>query len=226
MPMEPKLNLPEWVFASGLQFNRSSIIEDSLHKLPLVLEHASTKRKREFVAGRKAARQALYEAGCRDPGPLGIGPDRLPVWPEKWKGSISHTDGIAVAAVSRNTSCYALGIDIECMIRSEVVQKIHREVVYTGELELLRDYDLTARMTLIFSAKESLYKALYPHTRRFLSFRSARLTEVTKEHLLLQLTEEWGKDWQKGSTVVVHYGINENHACTAVCMPSPCTRAR
>ncbi|EBA06348.1 4'-phosphopantetheinyl transferase superfamily protein [Sagittula stellata] len=111
-------------------------------------------RRQEFAAGRLAARRAL--AGLRPddrPTDLPAGPDRLPLWPAGLTGSISHAAGLAVAAVAR--SPVRLGIDLEAD------KPLDPDLV--PEICLPSEYGTPA--VRVFSAKEAVFKAEYPHTR-------------------------------------------------------------
>lgn len=213
------LNLPDWVGMAYLQFNRSFAAESDPASLPLHLKDASEKRKREFAAGRRVARQALIQAGCSDAGPPGIGEDRLPVWPCGWKGSISHSDDAAIAIAAPDTACQLLGIDIERVIEQKLVRNIQSQVAYSGEMDLLEEFDSSTRLTILFSAKEALYKALYPQVKAFFDFQAARLERASPTGLNLQLVHSWGEDWQAGAVVPVRYAFLGDHVCTAVCLP-------
>lgn len=65
--------------------------------LPFELTSAVAKRRSEFLAGRLCAAHGLLSIGA-DP-EVGRA-DNLPVWPNGISGSISHTDGHAVADIS------------------------------------------------------------------------------------------------------------------------------
>lgn len=130
----------------------------------------SDQRRHEFAAGRHCAREALarlqHEAVA-----LPIGSGRAPVWPPGIIGSISHIDGIAIAAVARTSDLGALGIDVENgdPLEAELLTLVCRE----DELAELSVNNLQPGLgaKLIFSAKESVYKCLWPLTGVFLEFR-------------------------------------------------------
>jgi 4'-phosphopantetheinyl transferase EntD len=134
---------------------------------------AVDRRRREFAAGRIAARRAMAELGAAAL-PIPSGPDRAPMWPDGIVGSISHTATACVAAVARAT-VRSLGIDVEPAVplAPELVG-----TVCAPELAWL-DAQPAARRgllaTLIFSAKECAYKAQYPLTRTLLGFDAMRV---------------------------------------------------
>ena len=127
------------------------------------------KRLAEFSLGRASARCALKRLG-HAPAVIPVGANREPVWPSGIVGSISHTDNVAASAVSLKASFAALGLDIEPAepLEAGVWERICRP----GELDDVPDTLGPAglRARLIFSAKESVYKALWPVTGRFLEF--------------------------------------------------------
>lgn len=132
-------------------------------------------RRREFAAGRAAARLALSRFGVERPILL-PDEDRCPIWPEGIVGSISHTAEIAIAAVASASKCPVLGVDIEK--RWAVHEDLGALVLCAEEQRALAalpsDHQDEAR-TLIFSAKEASFKAYYPKTRHRLGFRDARV---------------------------------------------------
>ncbi len=142
----------------------------------LLPENAAEKRKSEFALGRAAARQALAELGLREPPPVLRGAGREPLWPEGIVGSITHCGSFAIAVVGKQEHVKALGIDLEDVERvshDEIARFICNERehrwVFDGD-------DGQLRLAMLFSAKESIYKALYPLEQRFFDFHAVTLT--------------------------------------------------
>ncbi|WP_017975927.1 4'-phosphopantetheinyl transferase family protein [Actinopolyspora halophila] len=129
------------------------------------------KRRREFTVARGCARRAL--AGL-DHGEVAVpsGTNREPLWPEGVVGSITHCTGYCASAVAREGAVRSLGIDAET--GGELPPGVLEQVTVEGERELLsrlpadRNWD-----RLLFSAKESVYKAWFPLTGRWLGFTDA-----------------------------------------------------
>jgi 4'-phosphopantetheinyl transferase EntD len=121
-------------------------------------------RVREFAGGRMAARAALDRLGLRDH-PVPMAPDRSPVWPDGVRGSITHAGGLCLAAVTRDPEILGLGIDLEPddPLPSEVL----------AEVVLDDERGLDARF--VFSAKEAVYKALFPQVGRVFGFDAVRI---------------------------------------------------
>lgn len=133
-----------------------------------VVAHAVPKRRREFAAGRACARSAMARLGLPE---FPVVPDsrRVPIWPPGVVGSITHCGGFCAAVAARSAQVLAIGIDVELDVPlpDGVVET-------TCSPRELRDLPQTGGMnwaTLLFSAKEAVYKAWYPLTRRRLGFR-------------------------------------------------------
>lgn len=134
---------------------------------------AVEKRRRDFTAGRACARRALERLGW--PGfAVVAGPGREPLWPPGVVGAITHCRGYCAAAVARSADVRAVGIDAE--LRAPLPAGVTRLVC--TELERRQAAELPGDHweTLVFSAKEAIYKAWYPLTRRWLDYRDAELT--------------------------------------------------
>jgi enterobactin synthetase component D len=119
----------------------------------------------------------------------------------------------------------ALGVDIEEKIDPKICSDIQSQVASPAEFEVLSGLDFCTQMTLIFSAKESLYKALYPQVRTFFGFDAARLHQAHANCLGLVLSRSWNNDWPVGMIVPVHYEILADHVYTAVCIPAHITES-
>lgn len=139
------------------------------------MANAVPRRRAEFIAGRACARHALVQLGERA---LAIpsGPDREPIWPEGIVGSISHCDSLAIAVVARRDDGFlALGVDIEAA--SPLEADLFESICTPAERHYLAsasDAGLLAKV--IFSIKESVYKAQYPLTRTMLEFGDVDVT--------------------------------------------------
>ena len=127
-------------------------------------------RVRDFAAGRSSARKALrhfVDATFEIP----VGPGREPCWPSGFVGSISHSGGIAAAAVAPSSSVGSLGIDIEC---GSPLPTALRDVV-SHPLDYGRATHSASNATgrdlkRLFCCKEALFKYQFPLTKRFLDF--------------------------------------------------------
>jgi 4'-phosphopantetheinyl transferase EntD len=139
---------------------------------PLVAR-AVEKRRREFTAGRTCARRALERLGW--PGfAIVAGPRREPVWPSGVAGSITHCRGYCAAAVARTSEVRSVGIDAE--LRVTLSDGVEEMICTEAERRHVATLPGDHWPTLLFSAKESIYKAWYPLARRWLDYRDAELT--------------------------------------------------
>ncbi|PPT20574.1 hypothetical protein XarCFBP6771_11250 [Xanthomonas arboricola] len=184
-------------------------------RLPADMRQVSPKRITEYLAGRYCAERALAAAGAEAGCWLPRGSDRLPIWPPGWTGSISHADGIAAAAVVARAPGTALGLDVEHWINADQAGQICRLIASQAELELLVALPPERALTLLFSAKEALFKALYPSTRRFMEFSAARLVDANDKELSLQLSEHWSPEWMRGTVVPVRFLLQEAYVSAA-----------
>ncbi|WP_089155841.1 4'-phosphopantetheinyl transferase family protein [Micromonospora sp. NBS 11-29] len=134
-------------------------------------------RRREFVTARRCAREALARLGYA-PAPIRSGPRREPLWPAGVVGSITHCAGYRAAAVAPADAVAGLGIDAEP--HAPLPDGVADAVTTAAEparLAGLRAADPTVHWDrLLFSAKESVYKAWFPLTGRWLGFEDAELT--------------------------------------------------
>ncbi|GGT05649.1 4'-phosphopantetheinyl transferase [Streptomyces chromofuscus] len=139
-----------------------------------VVARAVAKRRREFAVVRACARRAMEKLGVPAQAVL-PGERGAPGWPAGLAGSMTHCDGYAAAALVRVTHLASLGIDAEP--HAPLPAGVLEAVALPSERDRLRR--LTARHPgvhwerLLFSAKESVYKAWYPLTRTWLDFSEA-----------------------------------------------------
>jgi 4'-phosphopantetheinyl transferase EntD len=133
-------------------------------------------RRREFATARRCAREALAKLG-HESAPILVGPKREPQWPVGVVGSITHTTGFRAAAVAPRSAFASLGIDTEQ--NEPLPDGVEELVTVPGEPEMLaalaRVFPAVHWDRLLFSGKESIYKAWYPLTGRWLAFEDARL---------------------------------------------------
>ena len=140
------------------------------------VRNASEGRRREFAAGRAAARRALASLGL-PAAPIPAGPDRAPIWPDGFVGSISHCAGLCLAAVAPADAYSSIGIDVEPA--EPLPQDILDTVCTPAERRRLETRPPERRGLLaraIFSAKETAYKCQYPLTGALIDFHAFDVT--------------------------------------------------
>jgi len=159
-----------------------------------IVERVSDKRRREFTAGRECARIALGKLGVV-PVPILIGERGAPQWPPGIVGSITHCDGYRAAAAAHASDVAAIGMDAEPddPLPRGVLDVISLPAERARLAALAGEGPAVCWDRLLFSAKESVYKAWFPLTGRWLGFEDADVT-ITPDgtftaRLLAELTE-------------------------------------
>ncbi|MEH0886138.1 enterobactin synthase subunit EntD [Enterobacter sp. UNJFSC 003] len=173
------------------------------------LADAGRKRKADHLAGRIAASHAL-----RDHTVPGIGPSGEPLWPEGIAGSITHGGTQAMAVVTHEQHAL-IGIDCEAILPDREAREIKDGIVDTlEEIVLSRSgKPFALALTLVFSAKESLFKALFPRVKTYLGFDSARITHINEESLTLALTRPLA-GFDEGTPFTLHWLCDGARAIT------------
>ncbi len=139
---------------------------------------SSSKRQTEFSHGRCCAHQALAKFKLESEPILRNAETREPCWPDRVRGSITHSGEYAAAAVGLADDVSGIGIDLESLYRV-VDFNISRHVCVEKELEWLNTLppDQANRgLRIIFSAKESIFKCLFPISKTYLYFKYATVT--------------------------------------------------
>jgi 4'-phosphopantetheinyl transferase EntD len=137
-------------------------------------------RRSEFATARQCARRALTRLGV-PPGPLLQDHRGAPLWPQGVVGSITHCDGYRAAVVARAADVASLGIDAEPArpLPSGLLEAVARPEERAMVRSLIARRPQVRWERLLFSAKEAVYKATYPHLGLALEFTDAvvRFTE-------------------------------------------------
>lgn len=166
--------------------------------LPGFLDRAVAKRRAEYLAGRVLARQALEFFGHSD-AKVGRGDKGDPLWPAGVQGSLSHSHGTVGAWVGIDGAL--LGLDIEALADARAARAIRHSVLTTEDLALLGPDPDASTCTAIFSAKEALYKALYPRVRQFFGFDHANVVATGAEGVTLCLAQSLANGIPAGLTI-------------------------
>lgn len=228
-PQPLSVELPSFVKSAGFVVADHARIIGALAGLVVegLPERAADKRRAEFLAGRFAALEALR--GLRVAEPPGRNQDGSPRWPAEIVGSITHGAERALCCVAYRRELRGMGIDAERLMNDDVKLELRRRICSQGELALgaeqlplLREHEL---VSLVFSAKESLYKCLYPAVGRFMDFHAARLVDAvarsTEAHavvgeLTLELAVDWSSRFRAGQRLTAQFHKGATHVETAV----------
>ncbi len=142
-----------------------------------LLPRAVDKRRLEFATGRDCAHRALAALGVV-PAPILRGERGAPLWPAGVVGSITHCAGYRAAAVARASDVLSIGLDAEPA--EALPDGVLERISLPAERTRLRDLTAAAPGIcwdrLLFSAKETTYKAWSPLTGRWLGFEDADIT--------------------------------------------------
>jgi 4'-phosphopantetheinyl transferase EntD len=164
--------LPEAVSVAGTRADVPDAV--LLPEERAVVARAVESRRREFAAGRACARVALARWGLSRRA-IPVGSEGAPRWPDGIVGSITHCSGYCGCAVARSDDLLALGIDAEPNL--PLPGGLLWDVARPEERAWVRDLRRRERDVhwdrLLFSMKESVYKAWFPLVGTRLDFGDA-----------------------------------------------------
>lgn len=142
---------------------------------------ASKERRQEFIAVRACAREALACLDLKRPVLIADSIRGL-TWPAGIIGSMTHTENFRAAAVALRGEFVGIGIDAEPAL--PLPEGLAKHILVKSEFDAVDSFrglsEITCWDRLIFSAKESVYKAWTPITGRFLDFDEVALTLTPK----------------------------------------------
>lgn len=149
---------------------------------PDTVKKSVVKRRAEFLAGRYCSIKALAMLG-EFPEYIPIGKQREPIWPSNSMGAISHTTACATTVVTKDPDVQGIGIDVENLVNTETVEKIRGHIMPREAATILEQKGLTPEQvfTLIFSVKESFFKAAYPQVGRYFDFDAIEILSFDHE---------------------------------------------
>jgi 4'-phosphopantetheinyl transferase EntD len=187
------------------------------------VSQAVSKRRREFAAVRYCARRALADLGL-PPAPILPGRRGAPQWPAGVVGSMTHCPDFSAAAVVPARDVTAIGIDAE--VDASLPDGILDLIALPDEAAVVRD--LCRRRPeihwdrLLFSIKESVYKAWSPLSGSWLDFHEARVTfHPCRQSFVVQLlgASRRFSDAKSGS-LRGHWACGGRILVSAVILPS------
>lgn len=180
------------------------------------ISNAVISRKAEFLAGRLLAKHTLNTLGFSDV-KVDIGSNRMPIWPENIKGSISHTEQTVICAVSLNNNLKRIGVDIE-LLKNNITFDLIRTIMDVDEEALAKKNKLNKLQyfALFFSAKESLFKAIFPEVKQYFGFDVVKVIDinVNEQKISLSLNCNLNSIHNKGKIYTGSYIFLENHIIT------------
>jgi enterobactin synthetase component D len=178
------------------------------------------KRQAQFLAGRIAAKNSLPVNFKNQT--VGIGRHREPLWPKGFMGSISHDKEISIA-LSQEQLSGGIGVDIQTTFEASEAE-INKDIILSrSEKVLLRDniIDLSDRqlLTLIFSAKECFFKAVFNQVGEYINFKDVSIKSIDTKTLKIYLVSDrklTEKIIPNRNYVVDYLWINKNKIITVL----------
>jgi enterobactin synthetase component D len=190
---------------------------------PASIARSVAKRQAEFLAGRLCARQAMRELDGRVHVP-DIGDDRAPVWPADITGSITHSTGWAAAIVGRKAQWRGLGLDTESMLTPERARRLAGEILTGAELADMAagpEDQLALRVTLTFSIKEALFKALYPIVQKRFYFEDAQVLGWDQHgSVRMRLLTDLSAEWHSARELRGQFSVHGAHLLSLIAIPA------
>ena len=216
-----------WARFSALRFDTGVLCEadlDGWHlSLPDRLATAAAKRRAEFLGGRLTARRALA-ALTGSPSTPAQDAEQLPDWPAGTVGSITHSRGLAAAVVANRATYRGIGLDAEVVMNGERARRLAGQILVASELAWLDRLPAEWQgefLTLVFSLKESLFKALYPLVGQRFYFPHARLIEWNAKAgaVSIELLKTLSAQWTAGARLSGQVAKIDDYLLTLVAIP-------
>lgn len=168
-------------------------------------------RHREFLVGRW-----LYHTLTKERAPLLKSEDGTPLWPAHLRGSITHKSGHVAFAFLGSHAALGVGIDLEDIgaMKTTFATKICRDDEAPLINGLAQDDEAARKewLALMFSFKESLFKAHYPAGRTFFYFHDARISAIdpATRRIEAEIMCTTGPQTPSGHSIFGHYAIWEH----------------
>lgn len=196
-PFDPAAGIESASAASGI-----AVPED--------LSAAVPSRQAAFLAGRLCAADALGHAGSVE---RSVARDRtgIPVWPTGYRGSITHTGALAGAVVASGKSCRGVGLDFEDAGNPDAASEIAELVLTDRDRRTIANIpacDVATATILVFSLKESLYKAICPFLEVDTGFEDAELIRAEDGGAGLRLRRTLGPALPQGLELTGVYALS------------------
>lgn len=156
----------------GIEFLYAPIEDHSGDLDPLehpAVARAVEKRRREFSTGRWLAREGLSRLGLSTTA-IPAAPDRTPQWPSGVVGSVSHSGSMCAVALAPSGEFTSIGLDLQM---TPVPGELARTIVSPNEPAAYRSPQM---LGLVFSAKEAVFKCVFPLEGKFLGFHAVEIS--------------------------------------------------
>ncbi len=155
--------------------------------LPESLRHAVKKRQAEYLASRWLVAELLDSTNIKGFQLLNR-EDRSPIWPTGVYGSLSHhADKVFVIL---NGVPSLVGNDIELTLSEGKAAELYSMIMNDNEVAIMTaaGFSLAQATTLVFSVKETVYKAVYPRVQRLFGFEQVTVQAVDTQRCQITVT--------------------------------------
>jgi len=149
------------------------------------------KRQAQFLAGRIAAKNAL-SCIATTAEKITIGEHREPIWSKGIIGSISHSNNESIAVAQYQTRVdIGVGLDIQAIFEQSKYAKLLPVILSRSDQAVYNKmeshFPKQYLATLIFSAKESFFKAVFSQVNQYFDFNdvSIQSIDLLSNHLTL-----------------------------------------
>ena len=111
-------------------------------------------------------------------------------------------------------------MDLENVLTLERAERLAGEILTADELQRMGGVareQIALLVTLTFSVKESLFKALYPIVHKRFYFEHAEVVEWTEAgHIKLRLLTDLSDEWCHGKELVGQFAVNDGQLLSLV----------
>ncbi|MXZ43577.1 MAG: 4'-phosphopantetheinyl transferase superfamily protein [Gammaproteobacteria bacterium] len=172
-------------------------------------------RRNQYSSGRRAAELGLSFLSVNT-APYVVD-ERRPTWPQSIVGSIAHSNILAVALVGLKQDFRGVGIDI--LPTRGVSDKVRERILLDEELKVVSEGGDQDWQTMLFCAKESVYKATNPATDEFLGFKDVCVSMKKTGAKFSAITTTPKRSSRLVSSGLGYVGSVENHWLTLFLLP-------
>ncbi|UUX48473.1 4'-phosphopantetheinyl transferase superfamily protein [Nisaea acidiphila] len=216
----PDMGIPAAMVESRFESDVSTPADFAAMDVPLPddLAEAVPMRRAAHLAGRICAREALRQCGSAEM-PVGRSPSGAPLWPKGCKGSITHAGRMAGAVAVASAACRGIGLDFEAPMTEAAAAEISDLVLCSLDRETMGSMpalSFAESVTLVFSLKESLYKAISPLLGAFTGFEDAEIDDLEGGRARLRLRRKLSDDLPQGLEIEGAYALSPDLVRTLV----------
>ena len=138
-----------------------------------------------------------------------------PIWPQGIIGSISHSGKFGMGIFAKSESFSGLGIDFEMVDRSQSVLELAEFICTEKEIQILnKGYTSEEAVLILFSSKESIYKAINQNIDCDISFHDVTLVKINEKKLKFRLSYSVIKHFTHISEIEVFFHKNSDFVLT------------